>query len=448
MRRIITIAGLAATLVAYGGVAASAQPVYDQPLVTVNSTTVINGFADLVKSDATGRILITSGQGYDEILVADLDGRLVGSVPGQAGATGIALSKDGRTAYAALADAGAVSVIDVATATETTRYPIGGNTCPYDVALAGGKLWFSYGCYGISESAIGSIAIDAPGTPMALGQGGYLTFTPRLASGSIDDGVLFAMVEGVFPNRLISYDVSGGSAVRRTALEDRLSSVSEFTVTPDGSAVIAATPGEYQFTTKLGRYSTADLSEQGQYAVPGQVVGIAVEPDGRVATYSDDHGIAYFAPGEYAPRWVVYHDYAPGLDPAHRGIAIGAPGRLYLVQKMISNSMMALTTVDATPVGTSLAVEGPFFAYVKKPVTFSGVLSTADGTATGVRTVRVTRTDPRGTTVLPDVLTAADGSFTVTDKPRVVGETTWTFRFAGTERLLPSTYDVGLTVSR
>ncbi|GAA1840837.1 hypothetical protein [Asanoa iriomotensis] len=448
MRRISTIAGIAATLLVAGGPPASAQTDYDQPLETANSTTLFNGFADLAKSDATGRILISPGRGFDEIIVADLDGQVIGAVPGQAGATGLALSKDGRTAYAALADAGAVSVIDVATATETARYPIGGNTCPYDVALAGGKLWFSYGCYGISNSAIGSIDIAAPGTPMALGQGGYLTFTPRLASGSIDDGVLFAAVEGEFPNRLISYDVSGGTAVRRTALEDRLSSVSEFTVTPDGSAIIAATPGEYQFTTKLGRYSTTDLTEQGRYAVPGQVVGIAVEPDGRVATYSDDHGIAYFAPGEYEPRWVVYRNFAPGLDPAHRGIAIGGPGRLHLVQKMLSNSMMALTTVDATPMGTSLAVEGPFFAYVRKPVTFTGTLAAADGTATGVRTVQVTRRDPRGTTVLRDVLTAADGSFTVTDKPRVVGETTWTFTFAGTERLLPSTFDVGLTVDR
>ncbi|MEH0845974.1 hypothetical protein V6U81_26705 [Micromonospora sp. CPCC 205711] len=426
--------------------------------MTVNSTLVGAGFSDMVKSATTGRILISSGRDYDAIQVADLDGKIIGTVPGQAGASGLTLSKDGRTAYAALFDAGAITAIDVASGTEKARYVVGTDTCPYDLALAGGKLWFSYGCYGISPARLGSVDVTDPAAPMTLDQGGYLTYTPRLESGSIDDGLLFAMVEGVFPNQLISYDVSSGAAVRRTALEDKLQSVSEFAVTPDGSAVLVATPGEYQFTTKLARYSVTDLTEQGRYAVPGSVVAIGIEPDGRMATYSDDLGLAYFAPGEYEPRWVVYKDFASGLDPANRGIAVGAENRLYVATRYISNSTMNLTAVDAvpvepppvepTPVDTSLSVDAPGSATVRKPVTFTGGLATAGDTEIGVRTVRVTREDRRGTVALPDVQTAADGTFTVTDVPRVTGETTWRFMFDGTEQLLPSSYWVGLTVSR
>ncbi|WP_433284169.1 YncE family protein [Micromonospora sp. CA-244673] len=438
------------------GLLATGQPAvaatsYDQPLVTVNSTLVNVGFSDMVKSAATGRILISSGKDYDALQVADLDGGIVGTVPGQAGASGLTLNKDGRTAYAALFDAGAISAIDVATGTETARYVVGADTCPYDLALAGGKLWFSYGCYGISPARLGSVDLGDPAAPMTLDQGGYLTFTPRLESGSIDDGLLFAMVEGVYPNRLISYDVSGGTAVRRTALEDTLQSVSEFAVTPDGSAVIVATPGEYQFTTKLARYSATDLTEQGRYAVPGSVVSLGVEPDGRMATYSDDLGLAYFAPGEYEPRWMVYQDFAPGLEPAHRGIALGDQNRLYVATRYISNSTMNLTAVDAvqppvevTPLETSLSVDAPASVAVRKPATFTGRLATLGDTEVGVQTVHVTREDKRGAVALPDVQTAADGSFTVTDVPRVAGETSWRFVFDGTEQLYGSRYLVQL----
>jgi hypothetical protein len=447
MRRLLAIT-IASTMCLALTVSAAAATSYDQPLVVVNSTTLLDkGFSDLVVSTTTGRVLISGGQGSTTLTVAGLDGQVSGSIPGQAGAAGLTLSRDGGTAYAALDDAGAISVIDVATGTERARYVIGADTCPYDVALAGGKLWFSYGCYELQPAQLGSVDLADPAAPMTLGLGGYLTFRPRLESGSIDDHLLFAMVEGEFPNTLVSYDVSTGTPVRRTALE-QVQSVSEFAVAPDGASIVVATPGEYQFTTRLARYSTADLTEQGRYVVQGSVVSLALDAAGRVATYSDNASLAVFAPAEYEPRWAVFQTFAQGLDPAHRGIGMGPEGRLFVATRYASNTISNLTAMEASPVSTTFSIRTPAVLAVRKPVTIAGALVTSDGSDTGVRTIHVTRYDRRGAVSLPDVRTAADGSFTVNDKPRATGATRWEFGFDATDRLLATTGTLSASVGR
>jgi hypothetical protein len=450
MRRLFTsvvASVMALTLAATPAMATT----YDQPLVVVNSTTLLKtGFRDMAQSTATGQIFMSSGSGSTAINVSDRDGKIVGSVPGQAGATGITMSQDGGTLYAALTDAGSISAIDVATRTEKARYVVGDNTCPYDVALVGGKLWFSYGCTGTGVAQIGSVDLVDPAAPVTLAQASRnLTFTPRLESGSINDNLLFAIEEGKYPNTLISYDVSSGTPVRRTALE-QLQSVSEFAVTPDGASILVATPGEYQFTTNLTRYSTADLTPQGRYVVQGDVVAIAFGTDGRIATYSDDGSLAMFAKGEFEPRWSVFRKFEQGLEPAHRGLALSPEGRLFVASRYDdSNSIMNLTAVDATPVPTSYTIDLQWpLPTVHKRVTIKGTLATADGSQIGVQTLHVTRTDQRGTVTLADVKTAAGGSFSVTDTPRTTGDTNWYFTFDGTDRLLPSTYTVTMPVSK
>jgi hypothetical protein len=148
---------------------------------------------------------------------------------------------------------------------------------------------------------------------------------------------------------------------------------------------------------------------------------------------------------------VVYRQF--GLEPAHRGIAIGAASRLYLATKSYSNSAMNLTTIDAPPDTSPVATDFEFTSptsggQVGKPVVFAGTLKTENGEPVGGQTVHVTRTDRRGTVTLPDVTTAADGSFGFRNRPRATGENTWTFTFDGTDRYLPRTYTVSLPVTR
>jgi YVTN family beta-propeller protein len=446
MRVKSAIAVVATAATALVATASSPAYAYDQPLVVIASTPVpTSGYSDLVLHVPTGQTFVSGGRDGSGIIVTDRDGQIIESIAGQSGASGMTLSADGSTLYAALTPAGSISVIDTATRTERARYVVGDNTCPYDVAVTGGKLWFSYGCVGVDNGRIGSVDISNPAAPVALDQAGLWAYAPRL-EGAAAGHLLFVVEESVFPNVLASFDVSGAQPVRRTALE-QVTSVNQFAVTPDGSTIIAATPGEYQFTSKVAAYSTADMSEIVRYAAHGPVVSIAIAPDGRIATSSSDWGLDMFVPGEIAPRWTVYQNFTPGLDPAPRGLAVGGDGRLYLASNFGGST--ALTVLDPTPVETSFIFDNvPFPIRVGRSVTFQGTLATSDGSATGVRTIHVTRQDPRGTTTLPDVQTAVDGTFSVKDRPRTMGETVWTFTFDGTDRQLPTTYTITVPVSR
>ncbi|MDG4823227.1 hypothetical protein O7635_15330 [Asanoa sp. WMMD1127] len=445
MRRLV--AALAASAVGatlFASPASADWQWWDPPLTVVNSTNLSTGFADLALSSATGQIFVSNGRDHSTITVFDLDGQVLDTIDGQTGAVGLELSADGSTLYAALAEGDAISAIDVATHTERARWTLATDACPYDVALAAGRLWFSQGCPG-QHGTLNSVDPADPTAAPVLDQGGHFTFAPRLEGAGT---LLFAVEEGVFPNKLISFDLAGGQPVRRTALE-QLQSVSQFAVDPDGQSIIVVTPGEYQFTSKVARYSAADLTEIIRYAAPGPVISVAFGADGRVATHAEDGGLAMFAPDREAALWSTFREFSPGLEPARRGLAVGAEGRFYAVEKLLSDGAMTLTTVDVGPVDTTIEIDNLAFpALVRKPYAISGKLVAADGTSTGALTVHVTRRDPRGTTTLPDVTTRADGTFTVTDTPRVVGETTWTMTFDGTGRLLPYTYTVTVPVTR
>ncbi|HEX8629644.1 MAG TPA: hypothetical protein VF755_15870, partial [Catenuloplanes sp.] len=115
---------LAALLAAGSPAYAAGSPAYagspapaaaTEPLTLVATTAIpLPTYADMAVDPHSGHVFVSGGPGTSAIVVADRDGRVVGSVPGQSGATGLALSGDGRTLYAALAEADAVSVIDTA----------------------------------------------------------------------------------------------------------------------------------------------------------------------------------------------------------------------------------------------------------------------------------------------------------------------------------------------
>jgi DNA-binding beta-propeller fold protein YncE len=89
-------------------------------------------------------LFISSGVGSTSILVTDYSGQTVASIPNEQGAIGLALSSDGSTVYAALADGDAVSAISTSTLTETARYATGANMDPVYVVYTSGRIWFGY----------------------------------------------------------------------------------------------------------------------------------------------------------------------------------------------------------------------------------------------------------------------------------------------------------------
>ncbi|MEU6462611.1 hypothetical protein [Streptomyces sp. NPDC046976] len=120
-----------------------------------DSTAVLplSHYAHMLVDTVHRHLFFSQGAGSTGIVVTDLAGTPVTTIEDERGATGLALSGDGATLYAALADGDAVAAIDTATLTESTRYPGGTGSAPASVAVAaltfGGEL--SDGPYGGGE---------------------------------------------------------------------------------------------------------------------------------------------------------------------------------------------------------------------------------------------------------------------------------------------------------
>jgi hypothetical protein len=207
----------------------------------------------------------------------DYSGNTVATIANEAGATGLALSGDGSTVYAALTSGDAVPVISTSTLTETARYATGTGTDPTYVAYTSGKIWFGYGSYGGTQIGIGSIDPSSSPAVVTLNAVPFITggSAPMLAASP--NGELVAYEPEQEPAEMATYDVSSGT-VTVLAPPQTLLTVTAFLdslqITPDGKDVV----------TSSGQvFRVSDLSADGDYSTsePGNSVSIA--SDGTVA---------------------------------------------------------------------------------------------------------------------------------------------------------------------
>jgi DNA-binding beta-propeller fold protein YncE len=143
----VAVAGAAAT----AGIAISAGlPAASARAATTSVQLPIARYSHMVVDQAHQHIFFSGGSTSSSILVTDFSGNTVATIPNEPGATGLALSSDGSTVYAALANGDAVSAISTSTLTETARYDTGTGTAPVYVAYTSGKIWFGYNTYVVS----------------------------------------------------------------------------------------------------------------------------------------------------------------------------------------------------------------------------------------------------------------------------------------------------------
>jgi hypothetical protein len=118
------------------------------------------GYPDDAGSPAPGM-----GQG---LLVTSFSGKTAATLDAGTEVTGLALSPDGATLYAALPLADEVAAISTATLKQTAVYHLGSGDKPMSVAVASGKLWVSYDTgvtskqtYGDTHATIGDFSLSA-----------------------------------------------------------------------------------------------------------------------------------------------------------------------------------------------------------------------------------------------------------------------------------------------
>src|SRR4029079_2378395 len=101
----------------------------------------IKSVGDIIVDGVHQRVLV-SDPGGDKIVATTYDGTVVATQPVN-NPTALALSTDGQRLYTASPDGRAIFALDTATLAASAKYATG-SVSPFDVAVAGGKLWFTY----------------------------------------------------------------------------------------------------------------------------------------------------------------------------------------------------------------------------------------------------------------------------------------------------------------
>ena len=406
-------------------------------LADTGVTLPITHYAQMVV--AGGHVFISQGAGSSSILVTDLDGNTVGTVPGQTGATGLAVSPDGRTVYAALTGDDSISAIDAATLAQSADYPTGAGTAPAYLAVAGGKIWFGYGPDNTWQGGIGSLDLSGAAPVVALAQTPAQDLwygAPMVVAGPPDSDLIVAGDTDQEPPYLRDYDVSSGSPAQVASLAGGgdYGSLADMAVTSDGKDVVLATGYPYDEQA----LSTAALTPDGQYASAAYPDAVAVAPDGTVAVGEDgttQPSLSVYAEGGSA----ALGSYSPGTLAAH-GLAWSPDsGTLFAVTDTYDDNAgesgytYTLNVIPNPALAASrLTLDGPATDVPGRQLTVQGTLSSTSALPAGA-TVTVTRTDPADPdgVALPAATVAADGSFSVTDTPQTPGTYSYRADYAG-----------------
>lgn len=427
-----TIAGLATAAVGLSGSAAWADSTTALP---------ISHYAHMLVDPAHQHIFFSQGSGSTSILVTDLSGAVVASIPNEPGADGLALSADGSTVYAALADGSAIAAIDTASLTETDRTATGSGSRPGSLAIGGGQLWYGYTDGG--SGGIGSVDISSA-DPVATAQPtmAHWTVAPLLAA---DADTLAAAEPAQGLSYVATFDLSSGTPVLE-AEASVSSGTSAVQFTPDGSDVVLAA----QQDAAVRAFRTSDLSPTA--AVPGVYYSGGVNSEPNSLAIGADGTVAVGNGLGTGPNVFLYSGsntamssfaFAPS-SLAPDGLAWGADGlTLYAVTTDSSGAYTLNVLPEAELTDTQLSLKEPNFAVPTQPFTFGGSLATK-----GVIPVGSALQVSRDGTALPDATVAADGSFTVTDTQQNEGAYTYQVSYAGDATHRPSTASLVVNVSR
>ncbi|MEU4503047.1 Ig-like domain repeat protein [Streptomyces sp. NPDC024089] len=391
---------------------------------------------DIVADGVHKRVFISDPTG-GKVLVTDYNGAVVGTIASLPGVTGLELSADSGTLYAAVPGADAIVTIDTAGLKESARYATGEGTDPKHPALAGGKLWFGYGAAG--EGNIGSLDLSGAEPVVTLDQDKDRTWfsAPTLASAPGAPGTLAAGIETQSPAELAVYDVASGTATRTAHASVDGGNMRDLALSPDGKQIVVASAAPYLHQA----YNTADLTRGAAYPSTSYPNAIDIAPNGTVAAGSSawyDPDVYVYKPGSTTKPVRTYEfpntGNSSGADTLMDAGLAWAPdtSRLFAVtaNSLGVRSLRVLT--DAVKSASTVTVNAPAKSALNKKLTVTGRVK-SDGAFPAGAKATVTRTDiesPKGK-ALPAVTLKSDGSFSFADTPTAGGQVTYKVSYAG-----------------
>ncbi|MFH9981856.1 hypothetical protein ACH4ND_21915 [Streptomyces sp. NPDC017179] len=381
----------------------------------------LTGYAHMLVDAAHQHIFFSQGPGSTRIVVTDLSGAPVTTIADERGADGMALSTDGGTLYAALADADAIAAIDTATLTETGRWSTGAGSAPVSAAVAGGRVWYGYK-KADGQGGIGSVDPSAA-TPAAIPQPAmsHWSVAPLLATGG---GVLAAEEPQQNLSHVATFDVSSGTASVRADTLVRGGTATGLQVTGDGTKVLLAAPQ----LAALQAYRSSDLADAspptyftgGAGSAPHSV---AVDTDGTIAVAGIPAVHLYAEANNLAENRFTL----PSGTVAPDGLKWGADGTTLYAVTRDSSGAHTLNVLSAPKLtDTQLSLRHPDYAVPTQQYTITGSLSTQGLLPAGAR-LQVTRDG----TALPDTAVGKDGTFVLSDTRQDEGAYTYRVSYAG-----------------
>jgi hypothetical protein len=405
MPRLSIIAVLAALALAVGPASFASTGAATPAGVTETPLPINPTYEPYMAVDPVGQhVFVTAGQGTSAVYVLDFNGNLVKTITGEPGASGMVVDTATHTLYVADYDATAIAKIDTQTLTETSRFSTAPYAGAYDLALAGGKLWFTTASNGQGVTA--SANLDGSNITDA-GFGGAM-----LLAASADGKFLAVGNHETEPSGVFVYDVSGNAPVPVSSSgANGCEFVQDITFDPSAANVLVAcgfpyyasalstSTGLSSSTYPIGAYPTAvAVSANGNYVAAGRS-GTSGADDLSVYPAGDTTPVASW---EIGSDVIMGHSLAFSPDATRLFALSRAPGG-NLALEVIDDPTLIQTTTTLTPAGAAVGYG--------HTVTFTAHVT---GTTTG--TVELDATVPGGKPVavaLAPVDGSGDAQFTV-----------------------------------
>jgi hypothetical protein len=223
----------------------SATPAITRPAFSA-TTLPVSGFGRIVVDAATGHVFVSSPQS-STIVVLDLDGNIVQTISGEAGADAMVVS--GSALYVTLTTAGAIDEISTISLSKTKTL-ITGLVNPADLAMAGGLLWTTTGRCALWSTKLVSVdpATGASRT-YAPPLNSSLAYCAAFATSSSQPNVIVAWGYGLSPATITRIEISsaGRPSFKQNAREEVLGNLSDVAITRDGAHFITASGAPYEF---------------------------------------------------------------------------------------------------------------------------------------------------------------------------------------------------------
>lgn len=208
----------------------------------------LSSFGQLLVDPVRERVYVSGGGAGDAIAVLDFSGAVVATLTGHPGASGMALHRG--VLYVALPSVPAIGLVDADSLRHVSRVLLPPDAHPWDLAEAGGRLWFQRSGRGFGSMDLASLRVDLFDHPAVV--------APRFATAPGDPGLLLVADGGAAPPTVHRLDLAASPfavAASRTLME--AGSVNDLRVDPRGTTFGLAAGAPYEVGGVPGRYPGA-----------------------------------------------------------------------------------------------------------------------------------------------------------------------------------------------